>query len=135
MVINVDFDNSCVVEDENGNFIDIGAAEVLKELVENGHKLILFTCRSNKPYIKHHELHADELNEALQWFRDNDIELYGIQSNPDQRFWTDSPKSHADLSIDDTNLGCPLKYDEDISDRSFVDWNIVRQYLTNLGAL
>jgi hypothetical protein len=45
--------------------MDIGAAEVLKELVA-GHKLILWTLRSEAA-----------LAEAVEWFKENGIELYG----------------------------------------------------------
>lgn len=110
MKLAVDFDGTCVTHEYPRIGKDIGAIPVLKELVKKGHKLILNTMRSGK-----------ELEEAVEWFRENDIPLYGINQDPGQRRWTSSPKVHADLYIDDAALGCPVKYDPDISNRFFVD--------------
>ena len=69
------------------------------------------------------------LTDAVNWFKDNNIPLYGIQSNPTQLQWTTSPKSYAELMIDDSALGCPLKFDLKISNRPFVDWVEVEKLL------
>lgn len=45
MIIAVDFDGTCVTHEYVGK--EIGAAEVLKELTDKGHKIILFTMRSH----------------------------------------------------------------------------------------
>lgn len=135
MIIAIDFDGTCVSHEfpKVGN--DISAVPVLKELVAKGHKLILFTMRSNSFYHtgasdEVPELHKGEfLNDAVKWFVDNDIPLYGIQSNPTQSEWTESPKAYAQLYIDDAALGCPLKYDLKVSKRDFVDWVKVRELL------
>ena len=42
----IDFDGTCVSHEFPEVGYDIGAAPVLKELVSNGHRLILFTMRS-----------------------------------------------------------------------------------------
>jgi hypothetical protein len=63
--------------------------------------------------------------------------LYGgINENPKQKEWTSSPKIFANIYIDDTALGIPLKLDEDghIS-RPYVDWNRVRALLKIKGVL
>lgn len=44
MIIAVDFDGTCVTHE----FPRVGAAEVLKELTDKGHKIILFTMRSHQ---------------------------------------------------------------------------------------
>ena len=75
------------------------------------------------------------LTEAVEWFNKNGIELHGIQSNPDQKTWTDSPKSYAELMIDDSALGCPLKYDRNVSSRPFVDWDKVEWWLESRGII
>jgi hypothetical protein len=75
------------------------------------------------------------LTDAINWFKSNDIPLYGIQSNPTQSMWTTSPKSYAELLIDDTALGCPLKYDLSISNRPFVDWIEVEKLLIKQNIL
>lgn len=140
MDICIDFDGTCVTHDFPEIGKDIGAVPVLKELVENGHRLILFTMRSDrkkKKKVNGEEIVVEEnvLTEAVQWFEDNGIPLYGIQKNPTQRFWTSSPKAYGHLYIDDANLGCPLIYDENVSDRPFVDWLSVRVMLMEKGVL
>lgn len=124
MYIAIDFDGTCVTHDYPRIGKDINAVNVLKKLVTNGHKLILNTMRSGK-----------ELKEAINWFKENDIELYGANENPTQKRWTKSPKVYAHLYIDDAALGCPLKMDLNISDRPFVDWEVVSCLLKDNGIL
>ena len=124
MYIAIDFDGTCVTHDYPRIGKDINAVNVLKKLVDNGHKLILNTMRSGK-----------ELKEAINWFKKNDIELYGANENPTQKKWTNSPKVYAHLYIDDAALGCPLKMDLSISDRPFVDWEAVSRLLKDNGIL
>ena len=118
----VDFDGTCVTHDFPNIGKDIGAVPVLKQLVEKGHKLILFTMRSHRPFISFNGSTRDTLQEAIDWFKDNDIPLYGINTNPTQKDWTDSPKAYGQLLIDDIGLGVPLKEDFKLSNRPFVDW-------------
>ena len=47
MIIAVDFDGTCVTHEFPRVGEEIGAAEVLKELTDKGHKIILFTMRSH----------------------------------------------------------------------------------------
>ena len=75
------------------------------------------------------------LSEAVQWFKDNGIELWGIQTNPEQHTWTTSPKAYAHLYIDDAGLGIPLIFDRTVSTRPFVDWIKVRELLVEGGYL
>ena len=124
MYIAIDFVGTCVTHDYPRIGKDINAVNVLKKLVANGHKLILNTMRSGK-----------ELKEAINWFKKNDIELYGANENPTQKKWTNSPKVYAHLYIDDAALGCPLKMDLSLSDRPFVDWEAVSCLLKNNGIL
>lgn len=114
MYIAIDFDGTCVTHDYPRIGKDIGAVTVLKRLVEAGHKLILNTMRSGK-----------ELQDAVNWFNENGIELYGANENPTQKRWTQSPKVYAHLYIDDAALGCPLRMNSDLSERPFVDWEVV----------
>ena len=124
MIIAVDFDGTCVTHDYPNIGKDIGAVPVLKELVENGHKIILYTMRWDK-----------ELKEAVQWFESSNIPLFGINENLTQRKWTKSPKIYAHLYIDDAALGIPLILDEGMSNRPFVDWKAVKSLLQNTGVL
>lgn len=128
MEIVVDFDGTVVTHAYPEIGIDIGAVPVLKKLVDKGHKLILFTMRSDRPERLY-------LTEAIKWFHKNGIDLYGIQTNPTQKSWTDSPKAYGQLIIDDTALGCPLMVDRKISNRPFVDWKLVYTMLSNSGII
>ncbi len=124
MIIAIDFDGTCVTHDYPLVGKDIGSVPVLKKLVESGHKLMLWTMRGSKP-------DGHTLIDAVNWFELNGIELWGINENPEQTNvgWTNSNKQYAQLYIDDAALGCPLIYDESISDRPFVDWNRVEKLL------
>lgn len=124
MEIAVDFDGTCVTHDYPRVGKDTGAIPVLKALVQKGHKLILWTMRS-----------GIGLEAAVNWFKENDIPLYGIQINPGQQSWTSSPKAYAQLYIDDAALGCYLKEDKDLSDRPFVDWPSVEVALKEKGLI
>lgn len=110
MIIAVDFDGTCVTHEYPRIGRDIGAQHVLLDLVKRGEKLILWTMRSGK-----------ELEDAVNWFSDNKIPLYGVQRNPTQDSWTDSPKAYAQLYIDDAAFGCPLVAG-DMGERPYVDW-------------
>jgi len=133
MYIAIDFDGTCVTSDYPLVGKDIGAVPILKKLVENGHQLILFTMRSNIPYTKGNGKEIKDvpagnyLDDAVNWFKDNGIELFGINNNPTQKDWTLSPKAYAHLYIDDAALGAPLVYDK--HDRPYIDWKKVEQIL------
>lgn len=138
MDICIDFDGTCVTHEFPRIGEDIGAIPVLKELVEAGHKLILFTMRSDRKKKKKvgDEIVVVEENflaDAIKWFDDNGIALYGVQKNPTQRFWTSSPKAYGHLYIDDANLGCPLITPTE--GRPYVDWVETRKYLVERGIL
>ena len=126
MYIAVDFDGTCVTHEYPRVGRHIGAVPVLKKLVDAGHKLILNTMRS-----------GDELADAIQWFIDNDIPLFGINENPTQKSWTASPKVYANLYIDDAALGCPLTTDSCFFTKKpfvkpFVDWIEVEKQLRKM---
>lgn len=122
--INVDFDGTCVGHEFPDIGPDIGAVPVLQALTRQGHRVILFTMRSGKT-----------LGAAVEWFIDNKIPLYGIQTNPTQSEWTQSPKSYAKVMIDDSAVGCPLKSDPSVTPRPFVDWKKVSELLKDRGLL
>ncbi len=98
MIIAVDFDGTIVEH----KYPEIGkpilfAFEALKELQKRGHKLILWTYRSGKT-----------LDEAVEFCEKNGIEFYAInKSFPEEVFDPEktSRKIHADLFIDDRNIG------------------------------
>jgi hypothetical protein len=131
----IDFDGTCVTHSFPNIGKDIGSVPVLKKLIANGHKLILFTMRSDSQFLSFMGNKRDTLKEAVEWFKNNDITLYGIQENPTQKTWTSSPKCYGDLMIDDSALGCPLKYDSNLSNRPFVDWVKVEEMLIENGII
>jgi hypothetical protein len=129
---------------------DIGAAPVLKKLVANGHRLILWTMRSDKKIINggnNPNIHYNPnnyLQQAVNWFKNNGIELHGVNHNVGQAEWTESPKCFCDLYIDDSALGIPLikglvdhenGIDVPVHDRPFVDWEEVEKMLIQRNIL
>lgn len=117
MIIAIDFDGTVV----DHRFPDIGpavphAVDSLRRLHQQGHRIILWTMRSG-PYLQ----------EAVKWYEQHEIPLYGINSNPDQH-WSTSPKAYAELYIDDAAFGCPLIELAGFA-RRCVDWEKVMQVL------
>ena len=102
MYICVDFDGTVVTHEYPAVGRDLGAERILKRLVIKGHLLILWTMRSGK-----------ELQDAVDWYEERGIPLYGINHNPDQSSWTSSPKAYGHLYIDDAALGAPLTFPAD----------------------
>jgi hypothetical protein len=62
-------------------------------------------------------------NRAVEYMTENDIELYGVNNNEDQKSWSDSAKVHAHVYVDDNGL-VPLTYPIP-GRRGVVDWQIV----------
>jgi hypothetical protein len=117
------FDGTCVMNQFPDIGEEIGAAPVLKKLVDAGHELILCTMRS-----------GDKLDAAIAWFKHHNIPLFGINTNPTQQSWTQSSKTYAHMYIDASALGCPLKH-RDGYEPPFVDWRCVEDLLTEKGLL
>ncbi|ASB49647.1 BT0820 family HAD-type phosphatase [Alkalitalea saponilacus] len=97
MIIAVDFDGTIV----DHRYPDIGkekffAFETLKALQRDGHHLILWTYRGGKL-----------LDEAVEYCRKNGVEFYAVNcSYPGEVIENDqSRKIHADLFVDDRNVG------------------------------
>jgi hypothetical protein len=141
MVFLIDFDGTCTTHNFPNIGKEIGAAPVLKRLVASGHKLILFTMRSDNtnktisadPVIK--AVNGKFLTDAVNWFKSHDIPLWGIQTNPHQHTWTDSPKAFGDYMIDDIAIGTPLIHDKSISKQPFVDWVKMEVMLENMNLI
>jgi len=97
LIIAVDFDGT-IVEDA---YPKVGkplifAFDTLKKLQSEGHRLILWTYRNGK-----------KLEEAVAFCKENNIEFYAINKNfPEEEYDEKySRKIHADLFIDDRNIG------------------------------
>lgn len=127
MVIAVDFDGTCVTHEFPEIGKEIGAVPVLWFLVNQGHQIVLNTMRSPR------DGHRDVLREAVYWFQKHNIILHGVNENPSQKSWTESPKVYAHLYIDDAALGIPLVTDR--HKRPFVDWTKVVELLCERGII
>lgn len=117
MVIAVDFDGTIVEH----KYPKIGkelpfAIDTLRQLADEGHKLILWTSRD-----------GELLEEALTFCRERGLEFYAINSNyPPGALFTTKPgrscKVVADLYIDDRNLG------------GIPDWGTIHEMVTGIRA-
>lgn len=122
-IIAIDFDGTCVTHEYPRVGRDVGAAPVLKKLIASGARLILWTMRSDG-----REDGGNPLSDAVQWFAENQIPLFGINENPEQKSWTGSPKAYAHIYIDDAALGIPMLAGFP-DERPFVDWKAVDRML------
>lgn len=123
-IIAVDFDGTIVTH----KYPDIGelvpyAKQVINMLVNNGHKVFLWTMRC-------HKKDRDVLGEASQFLKDNNIKIELLNKSPVQ--FSDSPKQYANIYIDDAAIGIPLiEYKRNM----VVDWLAVFNMLVNEGVL
>ncbi len=122
-IIAIDFDGTVVTHAYPKVGEDAGAVPVLKDLLAHGCRLILYTMRSGAL-----------LEDAENWFKEREIPLWAVNSNPKQGSWTSSPKVHADLYIDDSALGCPICFPLGES-RPVADWEGIRKRLVEEGFL
>ena len=97
MTIAVDFDGTIVEH----KFPEIGkektfAIQTLRQLQQEGHRIILFTSRE-----------GEELEQAVAFCRDRGLEFYAVNGNQpeDAMFPRQTAKVIADVYIDDRNLG------------------------------
>lgn len=124
MIIGIDFDGTVVEH----CYPDIGLAvpgaiSIITSLWLQGHQIILWTMRSGK-----------ELDDAVNYLKGYGIPLFGINENPEQSSWTESPKAYCQLYIDDAALGCPLRPSMGIN-RPMVNWEEVEKQLIKQGIL
>ena len=111
LIIAVDFDGT-IVDDAYPKIgkTRIFAFETLKRLQEDGPRLILWTYRC-----------GTKLQEAVDFCKENGIEFYAVNASfPEEKFDNNrSRKIHADLFIDDRNIG------------GILGWGEVYQLITN----
>ena len=99
MIIAVDFDGT-IVEHEYPNIgkEKIFATETLRQLINDGHRLILWTVRE-----------GELLDEAVEWCRQRGVEFYAVNKDfPEENISKNeqfSRKIKADVWIDDLNIG------------------------------
>ena len=117
----LDFDGVCVTnENYPGIGKDIGAIPVLKKILAKGNRIILWTRRD-----------GFALDNAVKWFKDNNIELAGINKMPGKG--GGSPKIDADVFIDDKGLGAPLTHSS--SGKPYINWTLASAYLRKKGLI
>ena len=111
LIIAIDFDGT-IVEDA---YPKIGkpmifAFETMKKLQSEGHRLILWTYRTDK-----------KLQEAVDFCKQQGLEFYAInKSYPEEEFdGKISRKIHATFFVDDRNIG------------GFIGWTAVHKLLLN----
>ena len=123
MFIGIDFDGTMVTHayPALGEPLDY-AVEVVHKLMKAGHKIILYTMRSD-----------ERLQEAVDYMEGEGIVLWAVNDNPSQKHWTTSPKIFCNLVIDDNALGCPTTVAA--SGRLMVDWEEVEELLEERGYL
>lgn len=74
--------------------------------------------------------HDAILEEPLRILEENGIKLYGVRKNPQQdKDGNSVPKVWAVFSVDDRNVGCPVKM-LDGCDRPHVDWDGVDKIMS-----
>lgn len=111
LIIAVDFDGTIVEDGYPGiGKTRIFAFETLKKLQQDGHRLILWTYRS-----------GDKLQDAVDFCKENGVDFYAVNASfPEEKFdESRSRKIHADLFIDDRNIG------------GILGWGEVYQMITN----
>ena len=131
-VIAIGFDGVCVKDAYPRIGAEINAAPVLRKLTDTGHRLVLYTIRTDIkhaiPKRKGSKIQKGLLlTQALVWFEANNIPLWAVNRNPEQRSWSQSRKIHADLYIDNKTIGVPLisPFDE----KPFLDWQAIDNWL------
>jgi len=120
LVVGVDFDGTVVTHCYPEIGKDIGAVPVLKRIVNAGHKIVIFTMRSGK-----------ELQDVINWYKEREIPVYGVNENPTQKSWTSSPKAYCHIYIDDASLGAPVKMSH-ISDKVYIDYELAEHMLEDM---
>ncbi len=110
MLIAVDFDGTIVEH----RYPEIGkeqpfAIQTLKQLLQDGHRLILWTNRQ-----------GETLDEALDWCHERGIDFYAVnKSFPEETFDHEEPrKLKVDMFIDDRNIG------------GLPDWGIIYEMIS-----
>lgn len=112
MLIAVDFDGTIVEH----KYPRIGreipfATETLKRLIQDGHRLILWTIR-----------HGESLQEAVDWCKERGVEFWSVNADyaeQDIEAEERSPKVKCDMYVDDRNVG------------GLPDWGTIYNMITN----
>lgn len=116
MIIAIDFDDTVAVS-QYPTIVAMmpGAKKYINKLYDDGHYVIIWTCRMGGP-----------LDMAIKWLNDNGIKYHKVnEHHPElvERYQNDTRKIAADIYVDDKNiLGLPK-------------WPIVYKIITTKQAL
>lgn len=126
MKIAVDFDKTIC---QYAPFPTVGdaipyALNTIKQLINHGHRIYIWTVRSE----------GFGLEEAIEFCKNNELDISGFNVIPEQKEYSESPKMDYDLVIDDKALGCPLLLDKTTND-VYVDWARVAIMLRQNGII
>lgn len=107
MIIAIDFDGTIV----DHAFPEIGsmklyAPTVIKKLKEEGHKIILWTCRNDEDPANNGR---KVLTEAVEFCKSHGIIFDAVNANIPDLSFSPTPKVYADLYLDDRALGAPMR--------------------------
>jgi len=120
----IDFDGTLAIHEyPHIGYPVPGMLELVKDLQEAGHRIILLTMRDT------HTLEA-----AVKWLAKRGVVCDAVNENPDQAEWTTTPKVFGHIYIDDTALGCPLLYPPG-GQKPYVNAGEVRRMLEIKGVL
>lgn len=102
----IDFDGTIV----DKSFPDIGneresAVETMKQLQDDGHKIVLWTARS-----------GEYKNNAVEWLKEKGFTPDAVNKNPKNCKVFSFPKVFADVYIDDRNFP-PMTNWKDVKDK------------------
>ena len=106
MIVAVDFDGTLAITDYPTIIRPIKMiVDYCKTLKLQGETLILWTCRHDK-----------ELDEAVEWCKEQGLEFDYINENPPDRIaiYGDCRKVYADVYIDDHNVSLMELYKSDL---------------------
>lgn len=96
--LSIDYDDTIVFQDyPNAGIIKPKAKEVINRLYDEGHKIMIWTCRSH-----------EALETAKEYLKECGVKYHVINENhPDliERWQHDTRKMSADIYIDDKQLG------------------------------
>jgi len=98
MIIAIDFDGTiCSGTYPNIDSVKPYAKEVINKLYDDGHYIIIWTCRENEMLLK-----------AINWLLDNGIKFHRVNDhNPENlaKYGGSTRKVYAHLYVDDKQVG------------------------------
>ena len=100
-----------ILLDFDGTVVEHAYPNVGKDLPQCVETLKRWQEKYKVGYILYTMRSGSMLEDAVNWFKEKDIPLFGIQKHPTQEEWTDSPKAHGRYCIDDRNVCQKLTLD------------------------